>query len=144
MNEAWVCDGNYEGTEHSDSDHGGFRDYKPAHSLVPPPPHSSWPACAAAPPFGDLRFSDVCPKLKTLTGNAVRSTFMNEAWVCDGDYEGTEHSDSDRGAFRMILRMRRTWTRSDCCETVHSCDHTRGMAAPTHIQLATARAVALP
>ena len=68
---------------------------------------------------------------------------MTEAWVCDGDYEGTEHSDSDRGAFRMILRLPRTWTRSDCCETVHSCNHTRGMAAPTHIQLATARAVAL-
>ena len=68
---------------------------------------------------------------------------MNEAWVCDGDYDGTEHSDSDRGAFRMILRLPRTWTRSDCGETVHSCHHTRGMAAPTHIQLATARAVAL-
>ena len=52
-------------------------------------------------------------------------------------------SDAPPPTFRMILRLLRTWTRSDCGETVHSCDYTRGLAAPTHIRLATARAVAL-
>ena len=160
-----------------------IRRFDDTHSATPylAPPHSPLPipspalqhhpaARAAAPPFDALRLSDVCPKLKTLTGNAVRSTLMNNAWVCGGDYDGTEHPGSGCGAsrdytstlspppsrdtrpthahappptFRMILRLLRTRTRSDCGETVHSCDHTRGMAAPTHIRLATARAVAL-
>ena len=108
--------------------------------------------------------------IKKLTDNAVRSTSMNRAWVCGGDYDGAEHPGSGCGAlrdytstlspppsrdtcpthahappptFRMILRLLRTWTRSDCGGTVHSCDYTRGLAAPTHIRLATARAVAL-
>ena len=95
---------------------------------------------------------------------------MNRAWVCGGDYDGAEHPGSGCGAlrdytstlspppsrdtcpthahappptFRMILRLLRTWTRSDCGGTVHSCDYTRGLAAPTHIRLATARAVTL-
>ena len=87
-----------------------------------------------------------------------------------GDYDGAEHRASDDGVFRdytnilspppsrgtqvthahipaptcrMILRLLRTRKRSNCGETVHSCDHTRGLAAPTHIQLANVRAVAL-
>ena len=128
-------------------------------------------ARAVVSPFGALRLSDVLPEFtQKLTGNAVRSTSMNRAWVCGGDYDGAEHPGSGCGAlrdytstlspppsrdtcpthahappptFRMILRQLRTWTRSDCGGTVHSCDYTRGLAAPTHIRLATARAVAL-
>ena len=128
-------------------------------------------ARAVVSPFGALRLSDVLPEFnQKLTGNAVRSTSMNRAWVCGGDYDGAEHPGSGCGAlrdytstlspppsrdtfpthahappptFRMILRLLLTWTRSDCGGTVHSCDYTRGMAAPTHIRLATARAVAL-
>ena len=89
-----------------------IRRFDDTHSATPylAPPHPPLPiptptvqrhpaAHTAAPPFGDLRLSDVCPKLKTLTGNAVRSTFMNEAWVCGGDYDGAEHSDSSCGVF---------------------------------------------
>ena len=171
MNRAWVCGGDYDGAEHLGSGCGALRDSMPAQSLVQPPRHSSWPTCAAVSPFGDLRLSDVLPEFnQKLTGNAVRSTSMNRAWVCGGDYDGAEHPGSGCGAlrdytstlspppsrdtcpthahappptFRMILRLLRTWTRSDCGGTVHSCDYTRGLAAPTHTRLATARAVAL-
>ena len=122
-------------------------------------------------PFGTLRISNVCHELnQKLPDNAGRSTSMNRAWVSGGNYDGAEQPVSGCGAlrdytstlspppsrdtcpthahappptFRMILRLLRTWRRSDCGGTVHSCDCTRGLAAPTHIRLATARAVAL-
>ena len=150
---------------------GGFYACPIPRSTPAPATLPGWPACAAVSPFGDLRLSDVLPEFnQKLTGNAVRSTSMNRAWVCGGDYDGAEHPGSGCGAlrdytstlspppsrdtcpthahappptFRMILRLLRTWTRSDCGGTVHSCDYTRGLAAPTHIRLATARAVAL-
>ena len=171
MNRAWVSGGNYDGTEHPVSRCGALRDSMPARSLVQPTLHSSWPACTAVSPFGTLRISNVCPELnQKLPGNAGRSTSMNRAWVSGGNYDGAEQPVSGCGAlrdytstlspppsrdtcpthahappptFRMILRLLRTWRRSDCGGTVHSCDCTRGLAAPTHIRLATARAVAL-
>ena len=127
MNRAWVCGGDYDGAEHPGSGCGAPRDSMTTQSLVQPPRHSSWPTCAAVSPFGDLRLSDVLPEFnQKLTGNAVRSTSMNRAWVCGGDYDGAEHPGSGCGALR---------------------DYTSTLSPPpsrdTFPTLATARAVAL-
>ena len=84
-------------------------------------------ARAVVSPFGDLRLSDVLPEFnQKLTGNAVRSTSMNRAWVCGGDYDGAEHPGSGCGALR---------------------DYTSTLSPPpsrdTFPTLATARAAAL-
>ena len=90
------------------------------HSATPclAPPHFPLPIQSSAlqhrpaahtvvSPFGTLRISNVCHELnQKLPGNAGRSTSMNRAWVCGGNYDEAEQPDSGCGALRDSMPAR--------------------------------------